>query len=786
LAGESKILILTLSFGSGHLRAAETVGAEFSRRQPGAEIKIIDALEGCRLPFRAFYVWTYWLMIRFVPNLWGKFFASRVKRKEQQTAPVWAWRWGCSHVFEQIERFQPDLIVCCEVGASELAVIAKREGLTRAEIINVITDFEAEPIWVTPDANLYLVPNESVGVQLQSWGAPAGSVKPCGIPIDIKFRTRYDDSETRKLFGLDDRRVVLLMGGGMGPTRMDVVAAGLLKSGQRLQIVAFPGGDTRAARRLSKLSSNENAGLTVITWTDDIARLMQAATLLITKGGGLTLAEAAASALPVVLFDLIPGPENSNASHFVDAGAAVSTANSAETAAVVLDILNDESRLETMSRSAARLAEPRAAEYIVDAALGLLRTSEETTRSLALCPIDGPVLILTISNGHGHIRLAESLANAIKAVDPYRTVRVVDVADYMTRLVRFSHVTAYLWLVKYLPGVWDRIDRFQNERTTTSPAWYYRNGCRRLFDLVRETLPAALIATEVGCCEIAALIKKDLKLDIPLVAVNGELDTDLAWIKPEVDLYSCVTDDCRDSFIANGARPELVKTCGPFVATGFQTTRDRVFERRRVCERLGLDPAKPLILIAGGSEGIGLIEQAAAGLLHLTEVRPQLIVLAGRNERLKERCEMLTDPSGEDRLRVLGWTDPDEMPGLFAASDLIISKLGSIFNEAVAARLPIVTFTPPPGAERLQLKLLEQWRVGKYVETIDEMSDTVVDLLSSPAKLEDMRQNALRLNFGDAARDVAEWLRRAKDREQPSDRGFVLENIADRQVAVDA
>ena len=167
-----RILILTLSFGAGHVRAAEVVGAEFARRRPEAEIRIVDALENCRFLFRVFYVWTYWFMIRFTPALWGRFFASRVKRKDMQTAPVWAWLWGCERVFAEIKTFQPDMIVCCEVGASELAIIARRTNLTDAEIINVITDFEAEPIWVTPEASVFAVAHASVGHQLEKWGAP--------------------------------------------------------------------------------------------------------------------------------------------------------------------------------------------------------------------------------------------------------------------------------------------------------------------------------------------------------------------------------------------------------------------------------------------------------------------------------------------------------------------------------------------------------------------------------------------------------------------------------------
>ena len=528
LRGE-RILILTLSFGAGHVRAAEAVRAEFARQKPNAEVRLVDALRDCSFLFRVFYVWTYWAMIRFTPGIWGRFFASRVKRNDQQTAPVWAWLWGCGQVFAEIETFQPDIIICCEVGASEIAVIATRKKLTDAAIVNVITDFEAEPIWVTPEVSLFAVPNESVSRQLQEWGAHAESIRVCGIPIDQSFTVKYDHEETRKKFNLDDRPVVLIMGGGMGPTRMDEVAARLLESGQSLQIVALPGRDKKMGRKLAKLRNNEIASLYVVNWTDEIARLMQAADVLITKAGGLTLAEAVVCGVPLVLFDSIPGPENVNASYFTTAGAAVMTPNSLETAEAAIDIVRNAQKRFEMAKSAATLALPKAAEDIVEAAIASLEKTDDRV-SHELEKDERPVLILTISNGYGHIRLAESLAFSIRKERPSTPVLIADVADYMTPLARFTHVTAYLWLVKYMPGVWAYIDRFQKKQTGTSPEWFYRRGCRRLFDLASEIRPVALVATEVGCCEIAALIKRDLGLDVPLVAVNGEMDADRAWV----------------------------------------------------------------------------------------------------------------------------------------------------------------------------------------------------------------------------------------------------------------
>ena len=164
-----KVLVLTLSFGSGHVRAAEVVARELKQQAPDAKVLIVDALAECRTLFRAGYVWPYWAMVRYAPGLWARYFAGRVSRMDQQTAPAWAFRWGCPKVFEIISRSAPDLIVATEVAACELAVLAKRAGLTDARLVNVITDHEAEPVWVKPEVDGYAVADDGVRTALSSW-----------------------------------------------------------------------------------------------------------------------------------------------------------------------------------------------------------------------------------------------------------------------------------------------------------------------------------------------------------------------------------------------------------------------------------------------------------------------------------------------------------------------------------------------------------------------------------------------------------------------------------------
>ena len=364
-----------------------------------------------------------------------------------------------------------------------------------------------------------------------------------------------------------------------------------------------------------------------------------------------------------------------------------------------------------------------------------------------------PVLLLTIANGAAHTRAAEAIAAAWRKTNPNVPAQIVEVSEFMSRKARFTHVTAYLWLVKNAPVVWEKIDGFQKKQTQTSPIWFYRRECRKLFDFVCKIQPLAIVSTEVGCGEIAALIKRDLRLEIPLIAVNLDYDADRAWIQPEVDLYCLATDLIQKDFLRHGASPEKVKIWGVPLNPKFRrlSETERREKREKVCERLKFNSDEPLILVSGGGEGLGKIEAIVKKLL---ELKTNIAVLCGRGKKLKARCEKL---GFDNKLRVFGWTE--EVPDLMQAADVLVSKLGLTFYEAIVCGLPIVALEPPPGAERIQYNLLENFGVGRAVKTIEEMSKAIGELLNDKNSLQKMRKQTEVFAQNRADDKLAAWLR---------------------------
>lgn len=387
------------------------------------------------------------------------------------------------------------------------------------------------------------------------------------------------------------------------------------------------------------------------------------------------------------------------------------------------------------------------------AAIASQKFSPATAIECAVEKTARPMLFLTINNGAAHTRAAEALAAAWRKTNPNVPARIVEISEFMSRAARFTHVSLYLWLVKNAPRVWEKIDRYQKRQTQTSPEWFYRRECRKLFDLVAAIQPLAIVATEVGCGEIAALIKRDLSLKIPLVAVNLDYDADRAWFQPETDLYCLATCLIEKDFLRLGAEAAQIKIWGATLAAEFRRLSDaeKHSERARICERLKLDADEPIILISGGGEGLGKIEAVINQLIFLPV---QMIVLTGRGERLRRRCEKL---GFSGRLKVLGWTN--EVSQLMQSADVLISKLGLTFYEAMACGLPIIALEPPPGAERIQYNLLENFGVGRAVKTAEEAANAVSELLADPNALRRMRTKTETVHISGAAEKLASWLK---------------------------
>lgn len=368
-----RIAILSLSIGSGHVRAAEVIQRALKDGGDNVEVRIIDVLELARPWFLRLYVQSYWWMLRHAPGLWRRLFDRRQLKRHCSTAPNWVFRHGCAPVLRQLKNFAPQLVVATEIGASEIAALAKREGWFNCPILAVQTDLHAEPPWVQREIDVYCVASDEAKSQLVSWGISLNRILVCGIPIDPAFSLPFDKPELLQALGLDARRpVVLVMGGGMGPVPLDEVILSLEPCGLPVQVLAVAGRNEAMRLRVEKLRGKIALDLHAFGWSENIPELMAVADVLVTKPGGVTTAEALAAALPIVITHPIPGPEERHVHYLVQNGVAELACDFQAIPQLVFRLVSNPEKLNAMSRRARELARPDAVHTIAQVGRALL------------------------------------------------------------------------------------------------------------------------------------------------------------------------------------------------------------------------------------------------------------------------------------------------------------------------------------------------------------------------------------------------------------------------------
>ena len=356
-----RILILTASIGSGHTRAAEAIRAALAAYPAAAtmQVDVVDFMAREVSVIHYLMKRIYLLMLRFVPDLYDVFFriAGR-KMGGGLVRSAFAQVMVCT-VGRIIRTYEPDLVIATHPFPEGAAALWRvRHGADFA-LAALLTDYALHAIWLVPGVDVYFVATEAMAEGMAARGFDAHMVHATGIPI-ARADYRLERCAAQERAGLtEDLPTILLMGGGM-----DRTLAALAEVEQRLSILVVAGRNVVLEEHARTVARTSHHAIRVFSYTDEIPVLMRAADLLITKPGGLTISEAFAAGLPLLLHDPIPGPETENAVYATRRGAAVWLHPGETMAAAVEEILAH--RIPEMRRAAHDCARPDAAKHVAE------------------------------------------------------------------------------------------------------------------------------------------------------------------------------------------------------------------------------------------------------------------------------------------------------------------------------------------------------------------------------------------------------------------------------------
>ncbi|CAJ0815018.1 MGDG synthase family glycosyltransferase [Ralstonia flaminis] len=370
-----KILLLSVSAGAGHMRAAEAIRAFADAHPAGIEATHLDVMDFVSAGFRKLYTDFYIKLVSNQPALWGYLY-----QKTDETAPSAfsqkirraVERLNSRPLLAEIKRQRPDAIICTHFLPAELLSRELRKERLDVPVWVQVTDFDLHSMWIVPNMRGYFAANEEIAWRMRERGLAADAVHVSGIPVMPAFGKPLDRSACAAEFGIDPKRkTFLMMSGGAGLGGLDALAERLLAMEGDFQLIALAGKNQTMLEALQRVAQRHPGRLFPQGFTHQVERLMACADLVITKPGGLTTSECLAMQLPMIVNSPIPGQEERNADFLLEQGVALKAIDDAALEFRIQALLKEPDRLTAMRHKIAPLGRPNAGQFVLDRVLDL-------------------------------------------------------------------------------------------------------------------------------------------------------------------------------------------------------------------------------------------------------------------------------------------------------------------------------------------------------------------------------------------------------------------------------
>ena len=384
------------------------------------------------------------------------------------------------------------------------------------------------------------------------------------------------------------------------------------------------------------------------------------------------------------------------------------------------------------------------------------------------------IFFATVIVGGGHVATARAISEAIETLYPGDfSLPVSDYADYLgvTGMDR-RHKAFWRSALRYpvIARAGQRlIDSFP--RLTVAGQRRLVGGFARAaaHDLGRKS-PLLVVSNHGLLTTGLALARERYGLKVPVLTYATEPHRISAyWADPRAEHIVVPAEEVRWDLIRMGVPAGKIAVVGYPVRQSFLNAPAKAEARKS----LGLEDRFTCLISLGG-EGVvvGKPHRIVQALLD-SETTSQVVVVTGRNKRLRRELESLDKPG----LRVEGFVE--EMALYVSASDVVIGKAGpaSVY-ESLAVGRPVIVTGHAGLNEKEVAEFIERSGFGSYAKTPEALSKSILRYASNPALLEDVALRSRRLSLakdtGRLARYVVEYAmedRAARERRSPRSSG---------------
>jgi UDP-N-acetylglucosamine:LPS N-acetylglucosamine transferase len=375
-----KILIISSDTGGGHRSAAAAIVAGVQKFFQGDSyaVRVVRAIEESYQGTKKLVKLYNWLLRN--KQHWMKYLYWAVNRFRPETREFFYKR-TVGYVSDLFERWCPHVVVSVHpLTQHAIARVLKELGLAdKIPLITVVTDpyYGFWRGWACDDVRLYLVASEEARQQLLDYGVAPERIKISGMPVHPKFQFSDDLAAraARTALGLDPAKfTVFINAGWAGGGNIPRIYRELARADLNVQAIFLAGNNKELRLEAEKIAAKAKFPIKVIGYSENIEKLMSAASVMVSKLGGLSTFEAFTCRVPIIADATTePMPQEAGAANMIiRRGAGVLLSQTADIVPVVRRMLDDTKHYAALRAAAFAMAIPNATRNIVDEITSLI------------------------------------------------------------------------------------------------------------------------------------------------------------------------------------------------------------------------------------------------------------------------------------------------------------------------------------------------------------------------------------------------------------------------------
>lgn len=311
-----KILILTASYGSGHLTAARYLN-ETIRRIGGypeeVETEVLDLVKIGNPLITNFARNYYEKSVEYCPFLWD--LTYRLTNCKQIFGIMNIFTEPFYKPFYQLfTEKKPDLLISTHPYWNYILEVYNEKFNQKIKYLMVITDsISIHYSWLSKLVNYYFVPNQDTAEVIINQGVNPEKIKVFGFPVNPELGEPFNRNKFLNDLGLKPELPTILFTLGLG--KIEKLIKVIKKLGNYVglpgQILVICGKYENVYQELSKRKYFPSTR--IFSWVDNMANYLRAADLIVTKAGGAIVTECLAAGKPIIITQITPGQEEGNA-----------------------------------------------------------------------------------------------------------------------------------------------------------------------------------------------------------------------------------------------------------------------------------------------------------------------------------------------------------------------------------------------------------------------------------------------------------------------------------------